>query len=139
MSVDGIGAYDSISRNNILEGLHRIVDGNQMIPFVWLFYGSPSVYLWEDDMGDTHEIMPGEGGEQGDPLMPLLCSLGQHSALFAINAKLNVGECLFAFLEDVHVLCSPGRVGEPHKVIQHELWKCCASRLRRDKGIPTVE
>ena len=48
-----------------------------MIPFVRLFYGSPSVYLWEDDMGDTHEIVKGEGGEQGDPPMPLLFSLGQ--------------------------------------------------------------
>ena len=46
-----------------------------MIPFVSLFYGSPSVSLWEDDMGDTHEIVRGEGGEQGDPLMPLLFSL----------------------------------------------------------------
>ena len=26
----------------------------------------------EDDSGDTHEIRQGEGGEQGDPLMPLL-------------------------------------------------------------------
>ena len=37
------------------------VDGNQMIPFVKLFQGSLSVYLWEDDMGDTHEIVLGEG------------------------------------------------------------------------------
>ena len=91
MSVDGIGAYDSISRNSMFEGLYRMVDGDQMIPFVRLFYGSPSVYLWEDDMGDTHEIMQSEGGEQGDPLMPLLFSLGQHNALMAINAKLKEG------------------------------------------------
>ena len=98
VSVDGIGAYDSISRNSMLEGLHRMVDGDQMIPFVRLFYGSPSVYLWEDDMGDTHEIIQGEGGEQGDPLMPLLFSLGQHSALLAINAKLKEGEsCLLSW------------------------------------------
>ena len=73
-------------------------------------------------MGDTHEIMQGEGGEQGDPLMPLLFSLGQHSALLAINAKLKEGESLFAFLDDLYVLCSPGRVREVHKVIQDELW-----------------
>ena len=75
VSVYGIGVYDSISRNSMLEGFHRMVDGDQMIPFVRLIYGSLSVYLWEDDMGDTHEIMQGEGGEQGDPLMPLLFSL----------------------------------------------------------------
>ena len=75
-----------------------------MIPFVRLFYGSRSVYLWEDDMGETHER---EGGEQGDPLMPLLFSLGQHRALRAVNARLIEGESLFAFLDDLYVLCSP--------------------------------
>ena len=39
--------------------------------------------------------MQGEGGEQGDPLMLLLFSLGQHSALLAVNAKLKEGESLF--------------------------------------------
>ena len=29
---------------------------------------------------ETHEIMQGEGGEQGDPLMPMLYALGQHQA-----------------------------------------------------------
>ena len=84
--VDGIGAFDSISRNGMLEGLHRMVHGDQTIPFVRLFYGSFSVCLWEDYVGDTHEIMQGKGGEQGNPLMPLLFSLWQHSALLAINA-----------------------------------------------------
>ena len=48
--VDGIGAYDSISRDCMLERPHRIVDGDQMIPFVRLFCGSLSVSLWEDDV-----------------------------------------------------------------------------------------
>ena len=103
------------------------------MPFVRLFYGSPSVYLLEDDMGDTHEIMQGEGGEQGDPLMPLLFCLGQHSALLAINAKLTQGESLFAFLDDLYVLCSPGRLSEVHKVIQHELWGRANIRVHRCK------
>ena len=45
----------------------------------------------------------GEGGEQGDPLMPLSFSLGQHRALVAVNAELQEGEQLMAFLDDVHV------------------------------------
>ena len=43
----------------------------------------PSEYLWEDDDGEVHKIAQGEGGEQGDPMMPLLYSLGQHRALEA--------------------------------------------------------
>ena len=52
-TVYGIVAFDSIG----------MVDGDQLIPSVRWFYGSPSVYLWEDDMGETHEILQGEGGE----------------------------------------------------------------------------
>ena len=33
-------------------------------------YGRPSTHLWEDEMGQVHEIAQGEGGEQADPLMP---------------------------------------------------------------------
>ena len=133
VSVDGIGAFDSISRNSMFSGLQRMVDGDQMIPFVRLFYGSLSVYLWEDDMGETHEILQGEGGEQGDPLMPLLFSLGQHRALLAVNARLIEGESLFAFLDDLCVLCSPERVGEVHKVIQQELWSRDNIRVHHGK------
>ena len=32
--------------------------------------GASSEYLWEDDAADVHK--QGEGGEQGDPVMPLL-------------------------------------------------------------------
>ena len=38
----------------------------------------------EDEMGEVHDILQGEGGEQGDPLMPALFALGQQEALEAI-------------------------------------------------------
>ena len=65
MSIDGIGAFDLISRISMLEGLLRMEDGVQLLPFVRCFYGSPSTYLWEDEMGITQHISQGEGGEQG--------------------------------------------------------------------------
>ena len=46
-----------------------------------LFYGSPSEYMWEDENGTTQIIRQGEGGEQGDALMPLLFAVGQHAAV----------------------------------------------------------
>ena len=49
-------------------------------PFVRHLYGRPSTHLWEE-MGEVDEIAQGEGGEQGDPWMPILFSLGQHAAL----------------------------------------------------------
>ena len=75
-SIDGVGAYDLISRNAMLEGLLQMDGGDQIIPFVRMFYGAPSTHLWEDEMGTTQYIPQGEGGEQGDPLMPMLYALG---------------------------------------------------------------
>eukprot|EP00969_Alexandrium_andersonii_P022695 993094-Alexandrium_andersonii.AAC.1 len=53
-----------------------------------------------DDDGEPRDILQGEGGEQGDPLMPALHAPGQHSALVEAKAQLPDGELLFAFLDD---------------------------------------
>ena len=110
LSVDGIGAFDLIARAAMLDGLLTVDGGDSVLPFVLQFYSEPSQYLWEDDTGDTHLIHQGEG-EQGDPLMPLLFSLGQHSALQSVQSFLLPGEQLFANLDDLCVVCSPERVG----------------------------
>ena len=60
-----------------------------------------SAHLWEDDDGRVHTIPQGEGGEQGDALMPFLFCVGQHAALEAIHRGLNPNEKLLAFLDDV--------------------------------------
>ena len=44
-----------------------------------------------------------EGGEQGDPFMPLLFSVG-HSSLEAVGAQLRRGKHLLAFLDDIHMV-----------------------------------
>ena len=41
-SIDGIGAFDPISRAAMLEGLMNVEGGGQAIPFVRSFNGSPS-------------------------------------------------------------------------------------------------
>ena len=50
------------------------------------FAGKPQQILWEDDEGVVHNIEQGEGGKQGDPMMPLLFALGQLAALTTIQA-----------------------------------------------------
>ena len=57
--------------------------------------------FWEDDLGEVHEILQGEGGEQGDPLMPALFALGQHKALDAIQNNLRHNEKPIAFHDDL--------------------------------------
>ena len=50
----------------LFRGLLDMVDGEKLVPFVRLFYDSPSTHIWEDDIGDVRHVC------QGDPLMPLL-------------------------------------------------------------------
>ena len=66
LSVDGVGAFDTVSRKAML---------------VRQFYASPSEFVWHDAAGQPHTVTQAEGGEQGDPLMPALFSLGQRAAL----------------------------------------------------------
>ena len=88
MSIDGSGAFDFISRKAMLQALMRIEGVPAVMPFVRMFYGQASTHLWEDDEGVVHNIEQGEGGEQGDPMMPLLFAHGQHAALTAIQGSL---------------------------------------------------
>ena len=52
-------------------------------PFCPMFPWAP-----EDEMGATQIIQQGEGGEQGDPLMPMLFALGQHLVLAILQQEL---------------------------------------------------
>ena len=44
--------------------------------------------MWKGAEAVEHEIPQGEGGEQGHQMMPLMHSLGQHSALEATQEEL---------------------------------------------------
>ena len=56
----------------------------------------PSTFLWEDGSGH-----PEHSTREG---MPMLFALGQHGALEATQARLGVGENVFAYLDDIHTV-----------------------------------
>ena len=58
---------------------------------------------------------------EGDALMPALFSLGQHSALEAIQARLRPSERLMAFLDDIYGKSDPDRSAAVFTAIQEEL------------------
>ena len=120
-----------ISRRVML--LEKVPDGGEVLPFVLMFYGSPSSYFWEDEGGVTHSIAQDEGGEQGDPLMPLLFALGQHPALLATQRRLDPSEKVFAFLDDIYTKTEPSRVGVAYTTVQEELFNHCHIRVHTGK------
>ena len=61
LSIDGIGAFDLVSRGAMLEGLRTLDGGDAAFPFVKQFHGSPSRYIWEDEERVNHDILQGEG------------------------------------------------------------------------------
>ena len=66
-SIDGIGAFDTISRESMMRGLLDVEGGGAALPVLWFTIGI--------SVGDDEGRIPqGEGGEQGDALMPLLAS-----------------------------------------------------------------
>ena len=109
----------------MLQGVVWMPSGDKILPFLKKFYSSPSTYIWEDDMGTQHEVTQG-GGEQGDPLMPMLFCLGQHGALAA------AGEKLFAFL-DIYLICQPDRVQDVHRILEEELRTKVGIRVHHGK------
>ena len=66
LSIDGIGAFDSISRG----GLRSVAGGDSVLPFVVQFCGNPFSHLWDDGGGVTHEIRQGEGESRAIFLCP---------------------------------------------------------------------
>ena len=89
LSIDGVGAYDLVFRDSFLTKLHQVPRLRGLLPFVRSLYAQPTTYMWTDDTGAQHRIRQAEGEEQGNPLMPLLFSLGIHESLCAVSERLN--------------------------------------------------
>ena len=77
LKVDGIDAYDHVLRTSMLERLFRMPGARSILPFV--------NYRWFDDQGRCREVTQAEDGEQGDPSMRLLFSIGIQGALEEVS------------------------------------------------------
>ena len=62
----------------------------------------------------------------------MLFCVGQHPAL-AGRFNLREGERLFAYLDDLYILCQPERVGDVHGLLQQHLWNHTRISLRAGK------
>ena len=133
LSVDAAAAYDHVSRGAMLEALHARPELQPLLPYARQFYATPSSHAWVDASGTSQTVSQGEGGEQGDSLMPGLYLLAAHAALQEVQAGLRDGEAVFAFLDDVYVVVLPDRVTELYAALEVALWGHAHVRLNRAK------
>ena len=106
----------------------QLMDNEQLqslLPFVRLWYAVPSQYKWKDDAGNIHTIQQGDGGEQGDALMPALFCLALHIALNHIHTRLPRGAYVLAYLDDIYVVCEPDDVANIYDLVQTTLRDTC--------------
>ena len=115
----------------MMQELMRVDGGSEAVPFVRMFNGSPSEYLWEVSHGVVHTIPQGEG----DPLMPLLFAVGQNQALEAVKGQLSDGNNLLAYLDDTFSVAQPESTGDSFRGLETELWNRAKIRIRPKYGI----
>ena len=132
LSVDAVGAFDHVARQAMLRGLFER-PALQPLLYARQFYSEPSAYAWQDADGVGHVVHQGEGGEQGDPLMPALYALAQHPALVAVQDQLLDGEALFAFLDDIYIVANPERVRPLLDALSAALWEHARVQLHAGK------
>ena len=125
LSVDAGCAFDHVSRGAMLGALHA--SRAPLLPsFARQFYSSPSVYIHGGmttyDDGCAHDVGQGEGGEQGDPLMPAFYALAQHDTLCDLQRQLGDGEAVFAFFDDVYIIALPEWIRALYDALSAALW-----------------
>ena len=74
----------------MLTKLVEVPQFHGLVPFVRSVYASPTRYAWEDEHGACWEVAQHEGGEHGDPLMPLLFFVRSEATPLARGALLRV-------------------------------------------------
>ena len=82
-------------------------------------------FRFRDAQGEVHTIWQGDEGEQGDALMPGLFCLALRRSLQEIQDTLPPGEFVFAYLDDIYIVCRPENTHARFLVVQEVLqWVC---------------
>ena len=75
----------------------------------------------------------GEGGEQGDPLMPALFALAQHETPVEAKRKMHSDDHLFAFLDDLYVATTRDRAWSSFCAVTQEVAERAGVHTREGK------
>ena len=98
-----------------------------------MWYGVTSKFKWVDSHGKGYIIEQGDGGEQGDALMPALFCLALRPALQHIHARLPPGAEIIAYLDDIYVVCNPDEVEYVLALAESTLQTTCSIDVNMGK------
>jgi len=125
VSIDGVGAFDHVCRARFFEELANNPQLNSLLPFVRQWYEGPSHFCWFDEHGTSHPVVQGDGGEQGDAMMPALFCLAMRGALIEIQSRLPENAFVVAYLDDVYIICNRGDAHGCYGIVQEVLRNRC--------------
>jgi len=104
-SLDFSNAYNTIDRSFLADAVHRFAP-RLTRPIRWV-YGSQSPLLIPRSSGGMSLISSAQGVRQGDPLGPLLFSLGMRPIVQALVDRLGPRYSVMAYLDDLLILGPP--------------------------------
>ncbi|CAI5970085.1 unnamed protein product, partial [Closterium sp. NIES-65] len=103
LQLDVANAFNSFHRDRMFQALQASPEFQCLIPFIGLFYGTPSDLHYRSGTGVV-TMHSERGTRQGDPLSPFLYALTQRLALEPVLAEGDVQ--LWSYADDTYVLGS---------------------------------
>ena len=101
-SLDFSNAFNSLSRSDMAKAIKRHASGLWKVA-KWA-YNEPSNLVFGGIEAAPEIIMSSQGVRQGDPLGPLLFSIGIRSTLERLSATFKHRAVVMAYLDDVYIL-----------------------------------
>ncbi|CAI5969764.1 unnamed protein product [Closterium sp. NIES-65] len=101
LQLDVANAFNSFHRDRMFQALQASPEFQCLIPFIGLFYGTPSDLHYRSGTGVV-TMHSERGTRQGDPLSPFLYALTQRLALEPVLAEGDVQ--LWSYADDTYVL-----------------------------------
>ena len=125
LSIDGVGAFDHVSRARMFEQLLSNTQLHAFAPFVRQWYDTVSGFHWTDDNGQAHTTLQADGGEQGNALMPALFCLALPPAMVQISEAWPEGASAAPYLDDIYIFCEREDVVNLLGSVQEILSRVC--------------